>query len=185
MVLLSGLIFSCPISSPAVTLRVKSTVQRESTPAKKVCELKEINFHQRFTSFTNAWFRSGWVACVMWSSSLLERCHPEWMIQLSVSQQMPSVVTFSTNSKYIAATNAVASGHCGWLPCGTSYSILTGKCLRILELIFTYQLAFSLYKWTCSTRICAGGGMTASLLKSDWPPQCPLRDAEILKLKRI
>lgn len=40
MVLLSGLIFTCPVPSPTFTLRVKSAVLREFTQTTKVCEQK-------------------------------------------------------------------------------------------------------------------------------------------------
>lgn len=108
MVLLSGLIFTCPVPSPTFTLRVKlavlkKKVLREFTQTTKVCERKtknkteKIELPERFI-FVNAWFHDGWVACMIWSSSFIERCHPEWMIWLSVSQQMHFIVTFSNPS---------------------------------------------------------------------------------------
>lgn len=47
--LLSGLIFNCPVPSPAVPLRVKSTILREFSWKTKVCEQK-INFSKMIHS---------------------------------------------------------------------------------------------------------------------------------------
>lgn len=105
MVLLSGLIFTCPVPSPAVTLRVKSTVLREFTQTTKVCEQKEKSNYTNDSPPASACLHVGWVACVMWPSSLLERCHPTWMIQLSESQQMHFIVTFPTISIWILAAD--------------------------------------------------------------------------------
>lgn len=62
MVLLSGLIFTCPVPSPAVMLRVKSTVLREFTQTTKVCEKRKTESHQRFTSCKC--MTPCWVSCM-------------------------------------------------------------------------------------------------------------------------
>lgn len=45
-VLLSGLIFTCPVPSPAVTLRVKSTLLMEFIQPTKVCEQERYQITQ-------------------------------------------------------------------------------------------------------------------------------------------
>lgn len=72
VVLLSGLIFTCPVPSPAVTLRVKSTLLREFTQMTKVCEQTRNQATQTIHLLLSAWLHVGWIACMMWSSSLLK-----------------------------------------------------------------------------------------------------------------
>lgn len=61
MVLLSGLIFTCPVPSPAVTLRVKSTRLMEFTMTTKVCEQKRNQITQTIHPLLSAWLHVGGV----------------------------------------------------------------------------------------------------------------------------
>lgn len=94
-VLLSGLIFTCPVPSPTVMLRVKSTLLMEFIQTTKVCEQERYQITQTSHFLVSAWLHVGWVCMysMMWCPSLLERCHLAWMIHLSVSQQMHFIVT--------------------------------------------------------------------------------------------
>lgn len=61
VVLLSGFIFTYPVPSPTVTLRVKSTLLKEFTQTTKVCEQERYQITQTILLLMNAWIHVGWV----------------------------------------------------------------------------------------------------------------------------
>lgn len=61
VVLLSGFIFTYPVPSPTVTLRVKSTLLKEFTQTTKVCEQERYQITQTILLLINAWIHVGWV----------------------------------------------------------------------------------------------------------------------------
>lgn len=63
MVLLSGLIFTCPVPSPAVTFRVKSTILKEFFQTTKVCEPKKGNRLHKLFTFCKC-MTLCWVSCM-------------------------------------------------------------------------------------------------------------------------
>lgn len=150
VVFLSGFVFTYPVPSPTVTLRVKSTLLREFTQMTKVCEQERYQIIQWFSFLWVHESMLGEFACMMWCPSLLERCHPAWMVHLSVSQQLHFIVTTTFMccccSKSMKLTFVCLFYH------AFSANIHT---LVILYVLFLYCIVaqFSLNKWTCSTKV--------------------------------
>lgn len=92
VVRLSGFLFTCPVPSPTVTLRVKSTLLKEFTQTTKVCEQERYQITQTILLLMNAWIHVGWVCMCDVVFITPWRCHPAWMVHLSVSQQMHFIV---------------------------------------------------------------------------------------------
>lgn len=86
MVLLSGFISPCPLPSPAVTLRVNSTVLTELTLTTKVRELTEVDSRCCIHAWIHVELSGVHVICLglQWP---VKGVIQTWMIQLSVTME--------------------------------------------------------------------------------------------------